>query len=204
MLALIGHENQPSRQNWISNTFNLSAVSSPVFVADNYFGTDGASSHLTMGGYALTLDGTKSLQDDNHFGLWVANSVDSNGVDIGNSSNFIRSLLTNNTSVRGMSGTTDSIANPGSTGIGFYLINRNTSGSFDVYKNGVLLGTITRVSIAPLKLAMVLGAFNNGGTVQNFAARRYRGVTAGRALTQAKITALHTITQQYFTKIGAV
>lgn len=205
MHILSAADTQAAHRNWVRDAFNVTPVTSPTFVADGYYDTSPASSYLDTGYDFYQAAGAKSTYINNHFGIWVRDSVSSNGMDCGNNRNYIRTrTVAGNLDVADATTTNTSTVN--ANGSGFWVVTRIDVNTFNVYRNGALFSgptTLTTVS-GTSGGSQFIGCFNGGGgTPSSFGARKYRAFVAGRALTAAKALSQYNAINAYMTAIGA-
>jgi hypothetical protein len=196
------HDSQAARLNWINPATNtLSPLNAPTFTTDKGYTGDGATSLLTGpnlssfgGGYAL---------NSAHIGVWVGTDVGESGkFDIGATLERINSRGSGGsatlTQTRANDATTSSAAGTVATAIGHSLFTRSVSTSYDVYKNGASLGTVSVTTTS-----ITNGAINLCGGGGSFSTKRIAAGHVGVALTPTQIAALYNALNNYMTAVGA-
>jgi len=189
--------------NWISSSYNSTAVNSPTFTADRGFTGDGVSAYLNTG-YAAS-SGPKWGQNDHSFGRWLRTGPGGGGMDLGAyevgtlKSAYINSNVTGSY-ISLDSGTQQLIS---SSPIGSVTINRSSSGSFDIYKSGTFVSNVSAVSRGGSTLNMYVLAYNFDAVAATFSTNQIGAIYIGQALSAGEISALHTALQNYMTGVGA-
>ena len=166
--CLAAHHEQAARRNIVADTFNLTAVNSPSFVAYAGFKGDGVSAYLDP---TLTPSTATLLLRQNDVAIYFWNTFENEGpsstVDIGATSGgggqnlSIRFRFGVNASIGGMAGATDDVRVATATGLtGF---SRDNSANFRRFRSGGT-GTITRTSsglpTAPFRILRLSGSGN--------------------------------------------
>jgi hypothetical protein len=196
------HDEQAACRNWVADAYNLTAVSSPTFTTDRGFASDGAASYLDTGFQPGVSAGSKALQDDNHFGLWIRNNVSGSGIDAGSTNHTINANNAGNLSARNMAGTSDTVALSVNTSVGHTVHSRSASATYSRYKDGLSLGDATRTSASPNALNLFLCCRNASGA-SAFSTREIAVAHAGSALSAGEVSSLRTALNTYLTAIGA-
>jgi len=189
--------------NWVSTSYNASAVSSPTFTADRGFTGNGSSSYLDTGYNASLASGW--TQNSHTFGRWLRSGT-AGGTDFGAEDTlnlrggYIQSNIGVDNYVTYDSGTTDSQS---TSPIGNITVTRSIAGSFDVYKDGVFVTTKSAASRQAANLNMYALCRNLDSVASGFSDSQTMFVYAGAGMTGADILALQNALQAYKTAVGA-
>jgi hypothetical protein len=195
------HDAQAARLNWVSSSYSLVAYSSPTFLVDRHYVGDGAASYLDTEYQPGVSAGSKALQDDNHFGVWIRNNVNGTGIDCGSTNHTINSNNSGNVSARNMAATSDTVATNG-TSVGHTVHSRSAAATYSRYKDGSSLGDATRTSAAPGALSAFL-CCRNSGSASAFSTRQIAAMHLGSGLTASEVSSLRTALNTYLTALGA-
>lgn len=195
-------EDQGSRVNWKNpGTFNAvkaGTTALPTFVADNGW-TSAALSYLATG-YTLSTGGGQFVRNDGH--MLAGCLTDANGA--------ASTMLCGATSYAGIQPRTSggalasigqsSATDTGSanTGKGLYGWDRSNGTSYDRYKNGALVDSPTRSSLA-LPATEVLVLTHNGS---NLAAKQVSLFSMGKSLGSTRQADFNTAYAAFMTAIG--
>lgn len=198
------YEDATSRLNWKGDSFTLTPVSSPSFLRDRGWVSNGTSSYLDTG-YAPGVSAGVAAQNDFCMGIWYNTGNTSNALDAGNTNCSINGIANLSAwSARCMNVTplafSSTLALSGEYSL---CINRVAAGNYQGYVNGVLDGSQTQASAAPVSASIFIGARNNAGTPVSWVARRERALWAGAALTAGQIAAMHAALRVWMTGVGA-
>lgn len=197
---------QAAQRNWISDTFNLTPVSSPTFTADRGYAGNGSSSYLTTG-FDPASSSALFTQNDNSFGNWVRNNVQSNSAgDFGNHQFYVNGRIGSNNVA-----TVDATTSNNAVGGGLITdstaqvsVTRAASGSWTTYRNGASMGS-TAVSSSTLDASapFLIGARNNSGTPGNFSSRQQAAVFWGSSLSANEVQDVYNALNTYLVAVGA-
>jgi len=200
MLAAV--DAQSSLLNWVSTSYNLTAVNSPALVADRGYTGDGSTSYLDTGFNPTTAVGAKFVQDSAHMGLWSRTDLQNaaaSSFDMGQTNAQIDRIVS-------VAGRATGRANTGSGvtfGDGFYpkhaMWSRTAAAVWESYAQGVDAGGGTTVSAAMTNanfriLSVAAGQF---GVNQIAAAHYGSGLSAGEA------AALYAALNTFMVAVGA-
>ena len=200
--VLAAHDAQAARRNWIADRYNLAAVNAPVFTIDRGYASDGTTSYLATGydPVAAALPITAGL------GMWCRTHAVT--IAVSGNQNFSlspRSQVANE--IRGRIAVDDySLDNFGAVAdsIGLTVAQRETATLVTGWRDGVQVGSATRVGTAHAASSLNLLALNNAGTAQNFDGRQYAACCVLRApASAAEQAALHGAMRDYMTTVGA-
>ena len=193
-------DSQSGRINWINGSYTLVAVNAPVHQVDRGFTGDGATSYLRNGYNTSTA--AKLLQNSNTHGVVTLTKQLANRGDYGTSSNLIGSQSTSDNALFVKDMTASFNFSTITTSVKSHnTVSRNSSGSFDVYKDGAYVSSVTVSSSARENLEWYMCGYNNGGTLVG-TTRQVAAMYAGGNLTSTQIAALNTILDTYFTGVG--
>lgn len=191
--------------NWISASFNGTAVNSPTFTVDRGFRGDGSTSYIDTG-YAAA-SGSKWAQNSHTFGRWLQSASGAGGgSDFGaDEAATLRGAFTQSGTSAGNITTFDSgtLGSVTASVSGGAQIDRSSSGSYDIYLGGAFNSNVTGVSRAASSLNMYVCARNFDGSPSVFSLHRYAAVWAGASMTAYQIASLNSALATYMTAVGA-
>lgn len=199
------HDAQAARRNWIADAFNLTAVSSPAFVADRGYQGDGVASYLDTG-FTPSSAGGKFTLNSASFGLWsrtAAASASTTNYDMGaNPSGTNRADMR----ARRSDGNASSYVNDGSfdgppspDGSGYFAALRSVAGTRRLRRNTVQLGSYAIASVALPSTSVTLLAAGGVG----HGSRQIAAAFIGGGLSDAESDALYSALNTYLQAIGA-
>ena len=156
--------------NWVSTSFNATAVNSPTFTANQGYQGNGTTSYVNTG--FGTSAGSKFTQNSNFVFMW-SNSTGLTGkysgalsggwqVVIGASTAATKFYASTN---RSSAGADEWTSTDNASLIG---VVRTGASSITGYSRGVNKGTASPASVALQSAPIFMGAYNNGGTPLNF------------------------------------
>jgi hypothetical protein len=193
---------QSSLLNWVSTSYNLTAVNSPAFVADRGYTGDGSTSYLDTNFNPTTAVGAKFVQDSAHNGIWSRTNLNNGGA----SSNDAGALSSQIARQAAVSGNALGRANTGSgilIGAGAYpghmCWSRTAAAVWEGYAQGVDSGGGTDASAAITNANMRLLSFNGAA----FGVNQLAVGHMGSGLSAAEVSALYTAVRAYLQAIGA-
>jgi len=202
-------DSQAARRNWLADQYNLTAVSSPSFVADRGYAGDGSASYLSTGFTPSTATSPKFSQNSATLGVWSRTDVAADVCDIGarvsisqDSTAFIRNAgnqflaRLNAASVGGL-GPVNLISS------GMFAAIRPDAANLIAYVNGSSIGAGAVASVAASSLPLFLAARNEGGTPNSFSSRQYAAAFIGSGLSGPEIANLYSALNTYMAAIGA-
>lgn len=193
---------QSSLLNWVSTSYNLTAVNSPALVVDQGYTGDGSTSYLDTGFNPTTAPSPKFVQDSASMAMWARtnlNNAGSSSSDMGNTNAQINRQ-------GAVSGQSTGRANTGAgilIGPGAYpgeaCWSRTAAAVWEGYAQGVDVGGGVDASVAMTNAPVRLLSVNSGlfGVNQIASARIGSGLSAGEVL--ASYNAVRT----YLQAIGA-
>ena len=189
--------------NWISSSYNSTAVNSPTFTADRGFTGDGVSAYLNTG-YAAS-SGPKWGQNDHSFGRWLRTGPGGGGMDLGayETATLKSAYVLSNVGAQYQVSDSGTLQTVNASVIGSVTATRTASGSFDIYKNGAFVTNVVAVSRAGSTLSMYVLAYNFDGGAATFSSNQLGAIYMGAALTAGDTLALHNALQAYMTGVGA-
>lgn len=192
---------QSSRLNWVADSYNLTAVASPTFTVDRGYQGDGASSYLANGFNPFTSPGIKYSQDSGHISVWSRTDITGpTDYDFGGANARLNIRSSNANQPRGQLNDA-TLSNFGATAdsIGHYIINRTTSSSREVYRNGVQLGAVPVTSSTVPNTEITLLKADGS----NFSRRAQAFASVGSGLNSGQCATLYNAINAYLTAIGA-
>lgn len=201
---MAAHDAQAARLNWVSTSFNLTAVASPTFTVDKGYKSDGAAAYLDTNFNPTTASSPKYLQDSASMFVFpyedVAQSINDMSL-IG--SNF--SLLT----TRNASDQFQARSNYSAySAMSFAATNskvmagwsRTTSSLTTAYRDGASVGTSPNPSAA--LISGNIGLLRGAGA--SFTTRGLAMACLGAGLTAGDVSAANTAIKSFLQTIGAV
>lgn len=189
-------------------TFNLTRVNSPTFTSLEGFTGDGATSYLNSG-WNPNINGSNFTLNDSSFGYYQRkSSVNTSGRHGGDNSTPVFILVATQNSSNIGSALINQIATvpsdhefTNSSPQGFLSINRESSATNRIYKNGSLVETETVNSSVVPSIVLYWLSRNANGTASNFSDDQLSFMYYGADLT-SKASELYTAIQDYMTSIG--
>lgn len=197
-----GIDAQSSLLNWVSTSYNLTAVNSPAFVVDRGYTGDGLTSYLDTGFNPTTAVGAKFTQNSASLGLWSRTNLNNAGAasnDMGN----VNAQITRQGAVSGQS---VGRANTGSgvlIGAGAYPgdvgWSRTASNVWEGYAQGLDAGGGTDASAAMTNATIRILSVN----ASLFGVNQIASAHIGGGLSAADHLVLKTARQTFLQAIGA-
>lgn len=193
---------QAAQRNWLSDTFNLSEVSSPSFTADQGYASNGTSSYVTTGWDPAT-NGIFFTQNDASIGVWsLTNAQNANGL-FGSGTSQANYLVPRNTSddfYWRINVTAATFPNVGVIGDarGLFSASRTGAAVTNAYRNGGLAYSADTVASAALSNV----DFNIGRTNSMFSTQRAAFAFVGGSLTAADSATLYAAVATYLVGVG--
>lgn len=187
---------QSSLLNWVSTSYNLTAVSSPTFAADRGYTGNGTTSYLDTGFNPTTAPSPKFTQNSAHLGLWSRTNLPNGAADsqdAGSANAYIgrsvavagRALGRPNTSAGQQFGDG---AYPGHA-----VWARSAAAVWESYAQGVDAGGGTTASAAPTNSTLAILRSRDG----NFGANQIASVHIGSNLTAGEVLATYNALNAY-------
>ncbi len=190
--------------NWVSSSYNSTAVGSPTFTTDRGFTFNGTTQYLNT---AYTPSTAALYAQNSHtLGRWLRSGASGNVGDIGARETATNKGATIASNAGGgaytivESGVSSSQATSPTANI---LLTRSAAGSFDIYKSGAFVANVTASSIAPPTIPVFVGALNLDSSADSLSANQYSAAYAGAALSAGEVLALQNALQAYMTAVGA-
>lgn len=202
LYVLAAADAQAARQNWIADTYNLTAVSSPSFTTDRGYQGDGSSSYLDSNFNPIAAVSPKFTQDSGSMGIWSRTDL-ANGAatsfDIGSPGN---AYLGRDITASGRAAGRPLQASGATIGNGAFpghaAWSRTAAAVWEGYAQGVDSGGGTTASAASANgNVRLLSANNVFGTNQLAAAHIGSGLSAG------EMSSLFNILRTYLQAVGA-
>ena len=199
------HDAQAARLNWVSASYDATAVNSPTFTTDRGYTGDGATSYLDSGFNPATASG-KYAQNDAHQAVWIGTNVASTTqFDVGNTTSKINSKFDGtrlqffpqrNASITPTVGAIPST--------GWLCWRRNNSSTAEYSKDGAAPVSGSLTSSAMTSVAFYeLATSSAGPTAGQFSTRRLQATHWGSALTDGEIAATYNAIAAFMTAVGA-
>lgn len=193
---------QSSLLNWVSTSYNLTAVNSPALVVDQGYTGDGATSYLDTNFNPTTAVGAKFVQDSAHNAIWSRTNLNNAGA----SSNDAGALNSQIARQAAVSGNALGRANTGSgilIGAGAYpghiCWSRTAAAVWEGYAQGIDSGGGTDASAAMTNANMRLLSYNGAA----FGVNQIAAAHMGSGLTAAEVLAAKAALLTYLQAIGA-
>lgn len=184
------------------------AVNSPTFTTDRGYVFNGSSSYLDTGfipsAHAAAMTGSNMRG-----AVYERTNVNANasmGVTQGTDQNlavFARS--TGPVAIGTLNSASASVTLSSADSRGFTVASRTLAPVFEIFKNGVSLGTATPASSATTlpTISLFIGARNNAGTPNSFKAASVGFACAGASLSAVQEAAQYANVQAWATAVGA-
>jgi hypothetical protein len=203
--VLAAHDAASARLNWVSTSFNLTAVNSPTFVANQGYTGDGATSYLDTGFNPSTAGGHYA-QNDSHMGVYVGTNISAatgSVNDCGHSSAMIHSRAGANIGAKANNTTSDAPAISNNTSIGWTAWSRVASTDYSAVRDNGTPTAVTRTSAALVSLPFYMCCIAAAGPVGSlFSSRQIRAFHCGGGLTAAELNATYMALAVYMTSAG--
>ena len=197
LYLLAAHDAQAARLNWVQDSYNLTAVSSPAFTADRGYAGDGSGAYLDTG-WAPSL----GAQDSLCVGAWSRSEGQSNVAIVGTGTTNSLSLAPRSTLdqlvSRINSTTTNSYAGAAS-GVGWFTVNRSGPSATQSYRGGASVGTGSNASAAPASSSLCIGRFNSS----QYSSRQIAAAVIAASLDASEQAALFAALTSYLAAVGA-
>lgn len=194
---------QSSLLNWVSTSYNLTAINSPAFVTDRGYTGDGSTSYLETSFNPTTAVGAKFTQNAASQGLWSLTNLANAGAssfDMGNTSAQIdrQGVVAGQAVGRSNTGAGIVIA-PGAYP-GDASWSRTASNVWEGYAQGVDAGGGTDASVALTNATFRLLSVSAGA----FGVNQLASADWGSGMSAAERLAIKTARQTYLQAVGAV
>lgn len=192
-----------ARINWKNpGTFNLTAVNSPTFTADQGYAGDGVSAYLETS-FNPTTAGGNFTQDSSHAGIIVqdAQGAATDAV-FGNDDNIISPWRTGpQMLIRSSSTSSQGITISGAQAVhkGF---SRTGAAGYTPYEDGSALAAATQASSALISRTFILLARNSASGPLTPSSRRLFAAHFGGGLTAAQMLSIRNAIATYRTALG--
>lgn len=191
-------DTQAAERNWIADTFNLSTVVAPTFVADRGYTGNASSMYHTTGFNPTTAPSPKFVQNSGHLGVYVLTNVAQDGDDFGNGNSLVRSRsATNAFGGRVNQASTVSLAAIG-TSIGHNVVRRPDAANIQHFKNGAQVNTGAVASAAPDN-----SVFDYHHGVGGYSSKQIAAGHLGQTLSDAEMLAFYNALNAYMVAVGA-
>lgn len=200
---LAAADTQSSLLNWVSTSYNLTAVNSPAFVVDRGYTGDGSTSYLETSFNPTTAVGAKFTQNSASQGLWSLTNLANAGAssfDMGNTSAQIdrQGVVAGQAVGRSNTGAGIVIA-PGAYP-GDASWSRTASNVWEGYAQGIDAGGGTDASAAMTNASFRILSV----TAAAFGVNQIASADWGSGMTAAERLAIKSARQIYLQAVGAV
>jgi hypothetical protein len=197
--------------NWFDPTNDAklhSIVSAPAWVQYQGYTSNGINSHGDTG-YDASVDNVNYLLLDASVCVYIRTNLQSNSpFDFGSVGTANKIELNTKRADDTMSGAINGGLATGASaaiGLGMFAIDKNATGSFDLYFNGSYLETVANVETALANGDIYTMCRNNGGTPISFSTRQISKIDIGASLTAAQHlserNAFHALMTHYGTAV---
>lgn len=204
LYVLAAHDAQAARLNWLSTSYALTAVNSPVFTVDRGYAGAGGAVYLATGFDPAAAPSPWYTQNSAHISAWSLSNFQQTGGLIGNGvangdAHIYPWPADNKLYTQVNAATSDSIVLAASSGC--FMASRLSATTHKVYRDGAAVATYTRASTAPASHAFVVGA---GGPGTGYTTRQIAAATIGAGLTDAEAASLRTAMRDYLAGVNAI
>lgn len=205
------HDAQAALLNWVSSSFDATAVNSPTFTTDRGYAPNGSTSYLNTNW--IPSASSLFLQNSGSIGYWLNAGTDTASdtvIPMGagstgpadvtflapyGASSVIRGRVNQNSSV---SFTGLAVA----TRLGYTALSRTGASATYAYRNASVSPVSAIASSGRANVACYLGGWNSGGTLTNPANNRFAMAFAASGLSDAEQLALYNAASVYLTAVG--
>jgi hypothetical protein len=196
---------QVARLNWISTSFNATAVSSPTFTPDRGYAGDGSSSYLNTNwnpaGSSIYLQNSASMGVYINGGTLTSTGGISCGATDATNGSFVRTNSSGFLAGRMNQGST---VNYGATATraGLTSLSRTASNLTTAYRNGASNGTQATASATRTAIETYICGVNNNGTFGSGVDNRHGMFYVSSGFTGTDETDFYNIILAYLTAVG--
>lgn len=195
-----------AKLNLVQNNFNLTANGTCTFTANQGYACDGSTGYFATG-FTPSVAGGAMTATSAHLGACVFTSRTTvhNYVEIGAQSgvySYIDPLETTGTGSFDLQST----AFPSTTvsnAQGNWTITRASSAGTTIYLNGTSINTPTDAGGALVSHSITVGAFDDGGTIDDFSTDQIGAAYGGGALTGTQVSNVYSRLHTFFSAVGA-
>jgi len=191
---------QSSLLNWVSTSYNLTAVSSPTFAADKGYTGNGTTSYLDTGFNPTTAPSPKFTQNSAHLGLWSRTNLP-NGAADSQDAGSANAYIGRSVAVAGRALGRPNASSGQQFGDGAYpghaVWARSAAAVWESYAQGVDAGGGTTASAAPTNSTLAILRSRDG----NFGANQIASVHIGSNLTAGEVQAAYNALNTYLTGV---
>lgn len=196
-------DSQAALLNWVSTSYNATAVSSPTFTADRGFATNGSSSYINTG-FGPSGSSLSGL-DDSSLQMWV-NKARQRPIIWGVGAVANQSILyaAGDTSYFGSLNVATAGADTLTVEevIHYMAADRYGAATSKIYGRDVTSSVLTRASLARPISNLFLGAQSNNGGVASYAVGDHAAFAYGKSLGDAGHAALKSALRTYMIAVG--
>lgn len=193
---------QSSLLNWVSTSYNLTAVNSPAFVADRGYTGDGLTSYLSTNFNPTTAVSPKFTQNSGALFQWSRTDLPNGAAqssDFGQPNAYIArsATLSTRASGRPLAGSGQSFGDGGYPG--FASFSRTAAAVWEAYAEGVDVGGGTTASVAPTNDVLRICSISSG----NFGVNQMAAAGICSGLSAADELAIYNALNIHLQAIGA-
>lgn len=205
---LASHDAQAARLNLVSNSYNLTAVSTPTFTVDQGYKGDGASSYLKTGFVPSTAGGHYTLNSA-HLAGWNRDDTQDDGAVAGARANananegWVTIRNTANQSLARINQNSNIGTGASTNSSGLIVARRSDASNKAVFRNGAQIWAATAASGGVPNYEVYIGALNNGGVASSFNSRQMAAASIGGSLDDGDIASYYGAINTYLQGIGA-
>lgn len=201
-----------ARRNLVADQYNITAVGSPVHIADRGYSGNGTSSYQNTNFNAATATAPKYTLNSAHASFTVRTvRAAQNSLQMGASGGsgaFAPSLTSRYTGDTQIQRVNQATSNPlqlaNSQNEGRYLATRTGPSAQASYKNGGLLIANNTASSGVIDGNVYIGCINGSGTASFFTSDQFAQASIGAGLGAAEIAARDAAIVAYLTAVGAL
>lgn len=200
--VLAAADAQSSLLNWVSTSYNLTAVNSPTFVIDRHYVGDGSTSYLSTGFNPTTAVSPKFTQNSGALFQWSRTDLPNGAAqssDFGQPNAYIArsATLSARASGRPLAGSGQSYGDGGYPG--FASFSRTAAAVWEAYAEGVDSGGGTTASAAPTNDVIRILSISAG----NFGLNQIAVAGIASGLSAAEELATYNAINTYLVAVGA-
>ncbi len=200
--VLAAHDAQAGRLNWLSSSYNLTAVGAPAFTADRGYTGDGATARLDTGFDPVAAAGEMTLNSAS-IGVWMPGTSGTANNPVGNLNATVRPRAASTSLTHRLNNTTTATTAAVGAISGFYLLNRTGAAGYDIWLNGIKILSPTAAASAMSAMTIQLLARQTSLGVYAYDTSLVAAAWAGGGLTDVQCVALYAALSGYLTAIGA-
>lgn len=205
------HDAQAARLNWVSSSYDLTAVNSPTFTTDRGYAGNGTTSYLTTG-FVPSTNAVAATLNSMMMGAWLNAGTDTasdtpsvmGAVSASNASFYSAWGASNCVRGRVNQDTTVNFSGTVGTRLGLTAVDRSAAAVVTAYRNGAVSGVQTTASSSLQASAIFLCGRNNGsGALAAPHDNRISAAFVGGSLSDVQHAALYAGLNSYMAAVGA-